>query len=149
MANAVAAIANRGVVLQPQAASALVRNGQVYRIPPRIMRQAITPETSRIMAQMMVYNVENSSNPSPVPGFRVAGKTGTAEIPTATGYTSQETITSFAAFLPAADPKIVILVKIAKPRRFNWAERVVVPVFAQVAQDAIQILGIQPDDRNP
>jgi cell division protein FtsI (penicillin-binding protein 3) len=101
------------------------------------------------MARMMVYSVENSSNPSSVPGFRVAGKTGTAEIPTEKGYTSQETITSFAAFLPAADPQIVVLVKLAKPKRSNWAERVVVPVFAQVAQDTIQILGIQPDDRMP
>jgi cell division protein FtsI/penicillin-binding protein 2 len=149
MLNAVAAIANGGSVMQPQAAQALVRNGQVYRIPPRVMRQAIRPETAQTMAQMMVYNVETSSNPSPVPGFRVAGKTGTAEIPTEEGYTSQETITSFAAFLPAADPQIVVLVKLAKPKRSNWAERVVVPVFAQVAQDAIQILGIQPDDRMP
>jgi cell division protein FtsI/penicillin-binding protein 2 len=149
MINAVAAIANGGMVLQPQAASALVEDGQVYRFPPRVMRQAIRRETATTMARMMVYNVESSSNPSPVPGFRVAGKTGTAEIPTSTGYTSQQTITSFAAFLPAADPKIVILVKLVKPKRSNWAERVVVPVFAQVAQDAIQILGIEPDDRNP
>jgi cell division protein FtsI/penicillin-binding protein 2 len=149
MLNAVAAIANGGEVLQPQAVRALVLNGQVYEIPPRVMRRAITAETARTMAQLMVYNVESSSNPSPVPGFRVAGKTGTAEIPTETGYTSDETITSFAAFLPAADPKLVVLVKLVKPTRSSWAERVVVPVFAQVAQDAIQVLGIQPDDRNP
>jgi len=149
MLNAVAAIANGGSVLQPQAAQALVRNGQVYRVPPRVMRQAIRPETALTMARMMVYNVESSSNPSPVPGFRVAGKTGTAEIPTEKGYTSQETITSFVAFLPAAEPQIVVLVKLAKPKRSNWAERVVVPVFAQVAQDAVQILGIQPDARIP
>jgi len=149
MLNAVAAIANGGSVMQPQAAQALVLNGQVYPIPPRVMRQAIRTETAQTMARMMVYSVENSSNPSSVPGFRVAGKTGTAEIPTEKGYTSQETITSFAAFLPAADPQIVVLVKLAKPKRSNWAERVVVPVFAQVAQDTIQILGIQPDDRMP
>jgi cell division protein FtsI/penicillin-binding protein 2 len=149
MLNAVAAIANDGAVLQPQAARALVENGQVHPIPPRVMRRAIKPETAHTMAQMMVHNVESSSNPSPVPGFRVAGKTGTAEIPTEEGYTSQETITSFVAFLPAADPKIVVLVKLVKPKRSSWAERVVVPVFAQVAQDAIQVLGIQPDDRDP
>jgi cell division protein FtsI (penicillin-binding protein 3) len=149
MLNAVAALANDGAVLQPQAVQALVLNGQVYRVPPRMMRQAIKPETAQTMARMMVYNVESSSNPSPVPGFRVAGKTGTAEIPTEEGYTSEETITSFAGFLPAADPKIVILVKLAKPQRSNWAEHVVVPVFAQVALDAIQILGIEPDDRMP
>lgn len=149
MLNAVAAIANNGAVLQPQAAQALVLNGEVYRVPPRIMRQAIKPETAQAMTRMMVYNVESSSNPSPVPGFRVAGKTGTAEIPTDEGYTSEETITSFAAFLPAANPEIVILVKLAEPQRSTWAERVVVPVFAQVALDAIQILGIEPDDRMP
>jgi cell division protein FtsI/penicillin-binding protein 2 len=149
MLNAVAAIANDGALLQPQAAKALVVNGQVYPVPPRMMRQAIRPETAQTLARMMVNNVESSSNPSPVPGFRVAGKTGTAEIPTETGYTSDETITSFVAFLPAAEPRIVILVKLAKPQRSNWAERVVVPVFAEVALDAIQILGIQPDDRMP
>jgi cell division protein FtsI/penicillin-binding protein 2 len=149
MLNATAAIANNGALLQPQAAKALVLNGKVYPVPPRMMRQAIRPETAQTLARMMVYNVESSSNPSPVPGFRVAGKTGTAEIPTETGYTSEETITSFAAFLPAADPQIVILVKLAKPQRSNWAERVVVPVFAEVALDAIQILGIEPDDRMP
>jgi cell division protein FtsI/penicillin-binding protein 2 len=149
MLNAVAAIANDGAVLQPQAAKALVLNGQVYPMPPRLMRQAIRPETAKTLARMMVYNVESSSNPSPVPGYRVAGKTGTAEIPTETGYTSDQTITSFAAFLPAADPKLVILVKLAKPQLSSWAERVVVPVFAEVALDAVQILGIPPDDRMP
>jgi cell division protein FtsI/penicillin-binding protein 2 len=113
------------------------------------LRQAIRPETAQTMARMMVYSVESSSNPDLVPGYRVAGKTGTAEIPTTEGYTSEETITSFAAFLPAADPQIAVLVKLVKPQRSTWAEYVVVPVFTQVAQDAIQILRIQPDDRMP
>jgi stage V sporulation protein D (sporulation-specific penicillin-binding protein) len=149
MLNAVAAIANGGAVLQPQAVQALVTNGQVYEVPPRMLRQAIRPETAQTMARMMVYSVESSSNPDLVPGYRVAGKTGTAEIPTTEGYTSEETITSFAAFLPAADPQIAVLVKLVKPQRSTWAEYVVVPVFTQVAQDAIQILRIQPDDRMP
>lgn len=149
MLNAVAAIANGGAVLQPQAVQALVADGQVYEVPPRKLRQAIRPETAQTMARMMVYSVESSSNPDLVPGYRVAGKTGTAEIPTEEGYTSEETITSFAAFLPAADPQITVLVKLMKPQRSNWAEHVAVPVFVQVAQDAIQILRIQPDDRMP
>ena len=149
MLNAVAAIANDGAVLQPQAVQALVVHDQVYEVPPRMLRQAIRPETAQTMARMMVYSVESSSNPDLVPGFRVAGKTGTAEIPTAEGYTSEETITSFAAFLPAADPQIAVLVKLVKPQRSTWAEHVAVPVFAQVAQDAIQILRIQPDYRMP
>jgi cell division protein FtsI/penicillin-binding protein 2 len=149
MLNAVAAIANNGALLQPQATRALVLDGQVYPVPPRKMRQTIRPETAQTLARMMVYNVESSSNPSSVPGYRVAGKTGTAEIPTEQGYTSEETITSFVGFLPAADPQIVILVKLEKPQRSTWAEHVVVPVFAEVALEAVQILGIEPDDRMP
>lgn len=149
MLNAVAAIANKGTLLQPQVAMGLLKDGQVYRFPPRVMRQVLKPETARTLTQMMVYDIESSSNPNPVPGFRVAGKTGTAEIPTEQGYTSQEVITSFAGFLPAADPQIVVLVKLVKPSRSRWAEFVAVPVFTRVAQDAVQILGIQPDDRMP
>ncbi len=149
MTNAVAAIANGGMLLQPQVARSLVRDGRVYPIPTRVLGQVLKPETARTLTQMMVYNVESSSNPSPVPGFRVAGKTGTAEIPTEQGYTSQEVITSFAGFLPAADPQIVVLVKLVKPTRSRWAEHVAVPVFAQVAGDAVQVLGIRPDDRMP
>jgi len=150
MLNAVAAIANDGTVLQPQAVQALVLDGQVYRVPPKMMRRAIRPETARTLAEMMVYNVESSSNPSPVPAFRVAGKTGTAEIPTETGYTSEETITSFAAFLPAADPKSVAAGEAGQSHNDPTGPSVsFVPVFAEVALDAVQILGIEPDDRMP
>jgi cell division protein FtsI (penicillin-binding protein 3) len=149
IANAVAAIANNGTLMQPQVAAALVRDGQLYPILPRVMAQAIKPETAHILTQMMVYTVDGSSYADLVPGYRIAGKTGTAEIPTAEGYTSEETIVSFAGFLPAADPQLVILVKIVKPQSSPWAEKVAVPVFQQVAKDAIGILRIAPDDRLP
>jgi cell division protein FtsI/penicillin-binding protein 2 len=149
MINAVAAIANHGVLLQPQVARGLVKDGTLYRLPSRVMSQAIRPETAHTLTQMMVYNVDSSSYANLVPGYRIAGKTGTAEIPTEEGYTSEETITSFAGFLPAADPQIVILVKIVKPKSSQWAEKVAVPVFQQVAQDAVGILRIPPDERLP
>jgi cell division protein FtsI (penicillin-binding protein 3) len=57
---------------------------------------------------------------------------------------------SFVGFLPAADPQLVILVKIEKPKRGGlWAEQVAVPVWAKVAQDAVRILRIAPDYRLP
>ena len=149
MINAVATIANGGARYQPQAAKAVVRDGQVYNLPPHILGYPIKPETAHTLTQMMVYTVDTSSYNKFMPGYRVAGKTGTAEISTAKGYT-QDTIMSFVGFLPAADPQLVILVKIEKPKRGGlWAEQVAVPVWAKVAQDSVRILRIAPDDRLP
>jgi cell division protein FtsI/penicillin-binding protein 2 len=150
LVSAVSAIANGGTLMQPQIVKGLVLDGQMYRLPPRQMGQAIRPETAHTLTEMMVFTVESyAAGPDLVPGYRVAGKTGTAEIPEREGYTSKLTITSFAGFLPAADPQIVILVKVVEPQTSRWAEAVTLPVFGQVARDAVQVLKIQPDDRMP
>ena len=150
--SAVGAIANGGSVMQPQIVKGLVRDGQVYSLAPRRLGQAIKPETARTLTQMMVYTVDNYvAGPKLVPGYRVAGKTGTAEIPIPEkgGYTSELSITSFVGFLPAADPQIVILVKLVEPKSSRWAEKVALPVFGTVARDAVSVLKIRPDDRTP
>jgi cell division protein FtsI (penicillin-binding protein 3) len=149
MANAIATIANGGIVMQPQVVAGVVKDGELYRLDRRIMGQAIRPETAAALTRMMVSTAETYSVKNLAPGYRVAGKTGTAEIAEQGGYTSDLTITSFAGFLPAADPKIVILVKLDKPKKSKWAEQVALPVFQQVAQDSIKILKIAPDDRLP
>lgn len=150
MVNAVAAIANNGVLLQPQVARALVSNGQMHPLPMRKLADALPPETARTLTQMMVYTVENYDiGKKLVPGFKVAGKTGTAEIPEQAGYTNPLTITSFVGFLPAADPQIVVLVKLNEPKKSRWAEAVALPVFGEVARDAVQILGLSPNTDMP
>ncbi len=150
MINAAAAVANDGVLLQPQAAKALVYNGIMHALPVRVHQQVIRPETAHTLAQMMVYTVDNyTSGKNLVPGYRVAGKTGTAEIPEQAGYTNPLTITSFVGFLPAADPQIVILVKINEPRKSRWAEQVALPVFGEVAREAAQILRLAPNTDMP
>jgi cell division protein FtsI/penicillin-binding protein 2 len=148
--SAVGTIANGGTVMQPQVVKELVWDGKVYNLPPRRLGQAIKPETAHTLTQMMVFTVDSYvAGPELVPGYRVAGKTGTAEIPEAGGYTSDLTITSFVGFLPAADPQIVILVKLVEPKASRWAEKVALPVFSQVARDAVLTLNIRPDDRMP
>ncbi len=149
MVNAVATIANGGVRLQPQVVKALVKNGQVYPVPPRTLGYAVKPQTAAALAEMMTYTVDKSQYSNMVPGYRIAGKTGTAEVVTETGYSNKDVIVSFVGFLPAADPQLVILVKLAQPKRATWAEHSAMPVFGQVAQDAVRILRIQPNDRTP
>ena len=150
MANAVAAIANQGTLLQPQFVQALVYNGEVHRLAPRVLGQAIRPETARTLTQMMAFTVDSyASGANLVPGYQLAGKTGTAEIPEREGYTSELTITTFVGFLPAANPQLVILVKLVEPKTSRWAEQVALPVFGRVARDAVKVLQIAPDDRLP
>jgi cell division protein FtsI/penicillin-binding protein 2 len=150
MISAVGAIANGGTVLQPQVVKGLVWDGKVYNLPPRQLGQAIKPETAHTLTQMMVFTVENyTAGPKLVPGYRVAGKTGTAEIPQPGGYTSDLTITSFIGFLPAADPQVVILVKLVEPKASRWAEKIALPVFGLVAHDTVTTLNIRPDNRMP
>jgi cell division protein FtsI/penicillin-binding protein 2 len=150
MISAVGTIANGGIVMQPQVVKGLVWDGKVYNLPPRRLGQAIKPETARTLTQLMAFTVDNyAAGPKLVPGYRVAGKTGTAEIPQTGGYTSDLTITSFIGFLPAADPQIVILVKLVEPKASRWAEKVALPVFGLVARDAVSTLNIRPDDRMP
>jgi cell division protein FtsI (penicillin-binding protein 3) len=150
--SAAATIANGGTAMQPQVVRGLVWNGNIYNLPPRQLGQPIKPETARTLTQMLVFTVDNYvAGKNLVPGYRVAGKTGTAEIPIPEtgGYTSDLTITSFVGFLPAADPQVVILVKLVEPKASRWAEKIALPVFGQVAQDAVRVLKIPPDDRAP
>jgi cell division protein FtsI/penicillin-binding protein 2 len=150
MLNATAAIANKGVLLQPQVARAFVWNGRMYPLPVRKLADALQPQTAIMLTRMMIYTVENYTNGQKlVPGYRVAGKTGTAEIPEEQGYTNPLTITSFVGFLPASDPQIVILVKLDRPKKSRWAEQVALPVFGEVAREAVQILGISPNADKP
>ena len=150
MLNATAAIANRGVLLQPQVAEAFVLNGKMHPLPARKLGDALQPATALTLTRMMIYTIENyTTGKNLVPGYRIAGKTGTAEIPEEAGYTNPLTITSVVGFLPAADPQIVILVKLDRPKKSRWAEQVALPVFGEVARDAVQILGISPNADKP
>lgn len=147
---AVAAIANGGQFVQPQAVKAVIYNDQVYNLPPRVLGAVIKPETAQQLVELMVYTVDRSAHPNMVPGYRIGGKTGTAEVVTTeAGYSQQETIASFVGFLPARDPQIVILVKLVKPKYSPWAEHTAMPTFGVIARDAVRLLDLPADDRKP
>jgi cell division protein FtsI/penicillin-binding protein 2 len=150
VASAVAAIANDGVRLQPSVVDSLVYDGRRHPVPARTVGQVIRPETAKTLTRLMVSTYDNYDNSSKLlPGYRVAGKTGTAQIPTATGYSETETAASFVGFFPAADPQVVVLVKLMKPKTSRWAEKVALPLFGVVARDVVQVLKLPPDDRMP
>jgi cell division protein FtsI/penicillin-binding protein 2 len=100
------------------------------------------------MAGLMEYAVNAGIRAARIPGYAVAGKTGTAQIPTEDGYTDDETITTFVGFVPADDPQIVVLVKLDRPDPAisPWAAYTAAPTFARVTKRFIDYLNIPPDE---
>lgn len=145
MAMAVAAIANDGVRMQPQIVTRVVQPNLQIVSEPTAVGQVIRPETARQLTAMMANAVETETELARVPGYRVAGKTGTAQIPTREGYDPQWTIASFVGFLPMDDPQLVILVKIDRPTASQWGSQVAAPVFSRLAQRLVVLLSIPPD----
>jgi cell division protein FtsI/penicillin-binding protein 2 len=148
MLNATAAIANGGRLVQPYIVQTRVAEGQAQVTEPIVTRQVIRPETSEAMATMMAEVVGTSASLAGVDGYAVAGKSGTAQIPSPEGYVQEETIVSFVGFAPADDPKFVLLVKMDRPDpEINvWAGQTAAPVFGRIAERLLDHFSVPPDD---
>ncbi|WP_376793035.1 peptidoglycan D,D-transpeptidase FtsI family protein [Thermoflexus sp.] len=144
MAVAVSAVANDGLIMRPFVVQEVRSAGGVQRIEPRIRRRAISAQTARTLREMLAAVIEREAIKAQVPGYRMAGKTGTAQIPTPTGYDPQDTIASFVGFGPVEDPQVLILVKLDRPRRSPWGSEEAAPVFARIAARILPLLGVPP-----
>lgn len=144
---AVAAVANDGVMMRPHVVKAIVDHGRWFEIEPSPARIAISAQTARLMTEILVRVVENGgANQAAVPGYHIAGKTGTAEIPGRTAYDSDLTISTYIGYAPAADPRFVVLVKLDKTRLSVWAEHTSAPTFQRLARRLFALLNIPPSD---
>jgi len=148
MLDAAAAIANDGRLVQPFVVEARVAGSNAQMTQPVITRQVIKPETARMMASMMAEVVSSSASLAGVEGYAVAGKSGTAQIPSAEGYVSDETIVSFIGFAPADDPRFVLLVKMDRPDASvnPWAGQTAAPVFGRISKRLLDHFNVPPDE---
>jgi cell division protein FtsI/penicillin-binding protein 2 len=152
MIAAVAAVANHGILMKPyivqQRVSRDTADGQtsVAPVEPAVVRSAISKEAAATLTDMLVAAVEQNAPGAKVPGYRIAGKTGTAEIPTALGYHPTDTIVSFVGYAPADDPQFIVLVKLDRPKTSRWAARTAAPAFGSIAQRLLAYKQIPPDD---
>jgi cell division protein FtsI/penicillin-binding protein 2 len=142
---AAGAIANRGFVMRPYVVEQLVEEERVVLAKQVAVRQAIGEETARTLTEMMVEVVERGAPHAQVDGYRIAGKTGTAQTPVVGGYDPNLTIASFIGFAPADDPQFVALVKLDKPTVSPWGTETAAPTFANVARILFTQLAIPPD----
>ncbi|HBH46445.1 MAG TPA: hypothetical protein DDX47_03710 [Candidatus Jacksonbacteria bacterium] len=145
---AYAAIARGGRLVKPTIIKSLKINGVLKNLPLQEIGQVISPETAETMSAMLTSVIENGfTKRAQVPGYKMAGKTGTAQIPNAgeKGY-SEETIHTFVGFGPVGDgmPAFVILVKLDKPQTVPFADSSSAPLFAEIAKFILDYLQIPP-----
>ena len=124
-----AAAANDGKIMAPHILKAMVSNGRQYNTTPQVIANPIKPETARTLTEMLATSLEEESSDALVDGYRLAGKTGTAEIPTPYGYSMGVTNASFVGWGPVDDPKFLVYVWLEKPKTSIWGSIVAAPVF--------------------
>ena len=143
MVQAVQAIANRGVLISPKIVAKIIANSKEEIVKPGEKRQVISAKTAAQITEMMVNAVEKGEAKAFVPkGYRIAGKTGTAQIPLAGHYDPDKTIASFVGFAPANDPEFVMLVLFNQPSASIFGSETAAPTFFEIARELFNYLGI-------
>ncbi|MBI5530406.1 MAG: penicillin-binding protein 2 [Candidatus Doudnabacteria bacterium] len=160
---AYAAIANGGKLVKPYIVEEILRKnagtrpcldqtciGQVLPektvTTPKIIRQVISPRAATLLSGMLVSVIENGhAKRAGVPGYYLAGKTGTAEVPEAGGGYGDKTIHTFVGFGPVDEPKFVMLVKLDNPKNVRFADSSTAPVFSKLAKFLLEYYEIPPE----
>lgn len=146
LARAFTAIANEGRLVKPYIVEKIVTNGEEKKTLPEISsEQVISSKTASQLTAMLISVVENGfAKSAKVPGYYLAGKTGTAQVPEKGVYSSNKTWQSFIGFGPAFNPKFLILIKLDNPKA-KTAEYSAVPIFKELAKYIIDYYKIPPD----
>ncbi|MCJ7792491.1 MAG: penicillin-binding protein 2 [Candidatus Marinimicrobia bacterium] len=141
-----ATIANNGQLVRPYVVKEIRSEEKTTQFEPKLEREVITPATAKVMTEMMVNAVEKGEAKWAKPaGYRIAGKTGTAEIPVAGHYDEEKTIASFVGFAPADDPKFVMLVTLREPTSSPWGSETAAPLWFQIAKELFNYYGVLPE----
>ncbi len=148
MVMGVSAIANGGYLLKPHIVKEIYTpEGKLLRKSSReVVRQAISTKTAKMVVKLLQAVVSNGSGSNAyLEGYRVAGKTGTAQkvVVGQKGYS--QVIASFVAFAPADDPQIVVLVLLDEPNTaVRFGSVIAAPVVGNILRDTLRYLGVQP-----
>lgn len=146
--NAFASIANEGKRMEPHVVSRIeTQDGKVIAISPKVVNQPISTATAKVMTEILVNAVDKGEAKWAKPkGYRIAGKTGTAQIPIAGHYDANKTIASFTGFAPAENPRFAMLVIIDRPTSSIYGSETAAPIFFKVAKEILSYYGIPPSE---
>lgn len=147
---AVGAIANKGDLMKPYIVEGELQSDQTLKqTQPQVVRNVISAESASELSQIMTQVVEHGSGYlTRMKGYKIAGKTGTAQVPRSDGrgYEDNKNIGSFVGFAPVEDPRFVMLVRVDYPKTEGFAEKTAVPAFATVAKELMRYYQIPPSE---
>ncbi len=148
LVTAYGAMANGGELVTPRVVDYLEKpSGEKQVFKSQIKKSVISSSTARQVTEMMATNIDQGHGRlAGVPGYRIAGKTGTAQIPNPEGggYLEGEAIGSFAGYGPVEDPRFVMAVIVDRPQEVEWAEHSAAPVFGEMAKVILDYYGVEP-----
>jgi cell division protein FtsI/penicillin-binding protein 2 len=146
MAVATSAVANDGMMMTPHIVKQIVLpDGSAHNVDPVPLGQPISAETAHTLTGMLETSLEMEGSRAMVDGYRIAGKTGTADIPP---YVGTRTVASFVGWGPVDDPQVLIYIRIDEPTPEGdrlYGSITAAPAFSHLAQRVFLILGIPPD----
>lgn len=146
MVRAVSVIANGGKLVNPKVAGKFKGDDWQEDINLGKTREVISSKAAKEITAMMVEAAsKGEAKWTYLKGYKVAGKTGTAQIPIAGHYDSEKTVASFVGFAPWDDPKFIMLVTLREPQSSPWASETAAPLWYSIAQELFLHFGIQPN----
>ena len=147
MVAAVSSVANGGEYVEPRVIRAIYRDNRRYEVRPKVMRRAITPDTAAALTSIMEGVVERgTAKAAQIPGYTIAGKTGTAAKLVNGFYSKSDYNGSFVGFIPSRGPAVAILVVLDSPHGPHgyFGGSVSAPIFKHIAEATLQYLGVGP-----
>lgn len=149
MLTAVSALANDGKLMKPYIIDSYIdADGETTKTEPQVVRQVVSARTANLVSAMMVSVVENGhAQGAQIKGYKIAGKTGTAQIPNKDkkGYDASRTIHTFVGFGPLPNPKFSMLVKLDAPKAL-YAESTSVKAFHEISEELVQYYHLAPTE---
>lgn len=150
VATAVSAIANGGTLVKPYVVKEISSPEGVQATQPTVVGHPISPATAATLTDMMEeVPVKGEATEAQVPGYRVAGKTGTAQIAEHGVYLADATLASFVGFVPAQHPAFLIYIVLDRPTDSPYGAETAAPMFGQLAQTILVHMGIPPTEPLP
>jgi cell division protein FtsI (penicillin-binding protein 3) len=153
MLNMLCSIANNGFLMKPMVVQRVVdaEGRTVASFSPEVVSHPVREETAQTMQKLLARVTEQggTGTRAQVEGFKVGGKTGTAQKAVAGGYSHDRNVASFVGFIPADSPELGIIVVVDEPQPLHTGGVVSAPIFRDIASQVVKYLDIPPNDAAP
>jgi cell division protein FtsI/penicillin-binding protein 2 len=149
MITAFSSIINGGILYYPHVVKEISNSNNRFFVNTKVKRRVLSENTSEIIKKMLYLTVENAEvnwKKIKPQGYKIGGKTGTAQVAISGYYDPNKTIASFIGFFPIDKPKIIVLVTLKEPSTSTWGSETAAPVFFSIARQLLIYYNIPPEE---